>query len=367
MALDKPIFIDTDPNTIIGDMVAWYETETGKTLQPAQVERLLINAFAYREALIRNQINEAARQNLVDFATAPVLDYLGALVGVTRLPESPANCDVTFNLTPGHGIVLIPEGTRVATSDARYIFATQEPVTVQANVNTVSIFCVAEQPGAGGNGYIVGSVNQILDPLPFLASVSNSNVTSGGGDEETDEQLRDRIKLAPEAFSTAGSVGAYKFHAKSADPSIIDVAVTNPVPGTVNIYPLVEGGIVTPGPILNAVLGVCSGEKVRPLTDTVQAFSPTQLSYAIEVLITINPNADANTITQQATEALEAFAEGRRTTLGKDALRSQIQAACMLDKVYNVQVLQPVGDIIANDTSFAHCTGITVYIGGIDE
>ncbi len=367
MALNKPIFIDTDPNTIVNELVAWYESETGKTLQPAQIERLLINAFAYREALIRNQINEAARQNLVDFAVAPVLDYLAALVGVTRLPESSAYCNITFTLVNGHGDVVIPDGLRVGTSDGKYIFTVQDDVEVDSLTDTVEVLCYCETPGAGANGYTVGSVNSILDPQPFLSTASNSDATAGGGDEETDENLRARIKLAPEQYSTAGSEGAYKFHAKSADPSIIDVAVTTPIAGTVNIYPLVEGGIATPGPILTAVEEICSGEKVRPLTDTVVVLSPTPVNYAIEVDLTLLPDADNTSIEDAVEAALEAFSNARKAQLGKDVLKSQVSALCMIEGVYDAAVTLPASDQIINATSFANCTGITINIVGINE
>lgn len=78
--------IPNDPQTITNEIVAQYEAATGKTLYPAQVERLLIDLIVYRETLLRAAINDAARQNLVRFARAPMLDYLGELVGVTRLP-----------------------------------------------------------------------------------------------------------------------------------------------------------------------------------------------------------------------------------------------------------------------------------------
>jgi phage-related baseplate assembly protein len=78
--------IPDDPQAVTDELVAAYETATGKTLYPAQIERLLIDLIAYRETLIRAAINDAARQNLVRFARAPMLDYLGELVGVSRLP-----------------------------------------------------------------------------------------------------------------------------------------------------------------------------------------------------------------------------------------------------------------------------------------
>lgn len=77
--------IPNDPPSITAEIVSAYETATGKTLYPAQVERLLIDLIAYRETLLRAAINDTARQNLVRFARAPMLDYLGELVGVTRL------------------------------------------------------------------------------------------------------------------------------------------------------------------------------------------------------------------------------------------------------------------------------------------
>lgn len=78
--------VPNDPAAITAEIVSAYETATGKTLYPAQVERLLIDLIAYRETLLRAAINDAARQNLVRYARAPMLDYLGELVGVRRLP-----------------------------------------------------------------------------------------------------------------------------------------------------------------------------------------------------------------------------------------------------------------------------------------
>lgn len=79
--------IDDDAGAIRAEIAAAYEAATGKTLYPAQIESLLIDLIAYRETLIRAAINDAARQNLVRFARAPMLDYLGELVGIARLPR----------------------------------------------------------------------------------------------------------------------------------------------------------------------------------------------------------------------------------------------------------------------------------------
>jgi hypothetical protein len=61
---------------------------------------------------------------------------------------------------------------------------------------------------------------------PMFQLLLISMTTANGTDDETDEELRERIRLAPSQFSVAGPTGAYKFFAKSAHPSIVDVSVT---------------------------------------------------------------------------------------------------------------------------------------------
>ena len=80
-SLPSPVFVDDsdglDPNLVLADMIAEFEAAADRTLQPAQVERLLINLYAYRESLVRNAIQYAAQQNLLAFAIFPMIDYLG--------------------------------------------------------------------------------------------------------------------------------------------------------------------------------------------------------------------------------------------------------------------------------------------------
>ena len=56
--LPVPLFVnDADglnPQLVLNDMIAAFESATGRTLYPAQVEQLLINIYAYRESLLRN-------------------------------------------------------------------------------------------------------------------------------------------------------------------------------------------------------------------------------------------------------------------------------------------------------------------------
>jgi len=367
MALPIPNFINRDANTIIAEMVADYETRTGRSLEPAQVETLLINAFAYRELLIRNQIQDASLQNLVNYARFPMLDELGVLVGVTRLPSQSAQTTLLLTLVSGHGDIVIPQGLRVSSTDGRVIFELIQDYEVLTADNTISVTAIATESGKQFNDYAVGTISVILDPQPYLDTATNTSVSAGGSDEETDDQLRDRIKLAPSAFSNAGSYKAYEFWTKTASPTIIDVAVTNPTPGTVQIFPLVEGLAITPTEILDAVESVLNADKIRPLTDTVIVSSPTAVNTAITVGLILYDGAVSGDVLPVVQANLEAFRDGRRKLLGQDVVIDQIKAICVVDGVYKANVTLPASDLVIAETEFANITAINVTVIGTNE
>jgi phage-related baseplate assembly protein len=364
MALSKPEFLSRDVQAIITEMVAAYEAETGKVLQPAQVERLIFNAFAYREGLLREAINETGLQNLVEFSRAPVIDYLGDLVGVKRLGAIPARVALTFTINGPAGTKVIPAGTRVATADGRVVFQTLEEKETGVLTGTMVIDCICTQGGVIGNGLTSGTITQLIDPLAFVASVTNAQTSTGGADTETDDQLRERIKLAPASFSNAGSRGAYVFWARTANQGIVDVYVTSNTPGTVNVYPLMANGVLPNSTVINEVSAVLNSEKIRPLTDTVVVAAPTKIDASIELDVTILTGYDGNDVLDQMQAALEAFAAVKRSKLGQDVTESQVFAAAMVEGVYKVEWPSPWTDIEADPNEFVDITDITLNNDG---
>ena len=270
-SLPPPVFVDDadglDPNLILADMIAEFEAAANRTLYPAQVERLLINLYAYRESLVRNAIQYAAQQNLLAFASFPMLDYLGQLLSVTRLASQPALTTLQFTLANALTVPFtIAAGTLVGTSDGQFNFATSAMVSIAAGATTGSVAAAAMAPGAGANGYLAGQISVQINPNALIASVTNTSTTTGGSAPETDEHLRTRIQAAPNQFSVAGPIGAYRFFAIGADPSIIDAQVVSPSPGSVNAY-------VLTGPISRATGGraeQCGSRELRAAREGVR-------------------------------------------------------------------------------------------------
>jgi len=379
--LPLPVFIARDPAVIIAETIADYEARTGRVLEPAQVETLQLQTFAYRELLLRNQVQDAAMQNLLEFARFPMIDYLGDFLGVQRLPSQSARTTIEFALTPGHGDVVIPSGLRVQTSDGRAVFEIIQDVAVLTGTDTATVTAIAQQPGVLGNDYALGTISVILDPQPYLATAENTSISEGGSDEESDDQLRERIRLAPNRFSNAGPYKAYEFYAASASPLIIDVAIDNRhyqdgdvipagksigdvIPGTVEVFPLIADLTETPTEILDAVLAVLNADRIRPLNDTVFATSPTAVATTIVVNLTLYETAVQTDVVPVVQANLEAFRDGRRKLLGQDIVIDQIKSVCMIPGVYACAVASPASTLVIQSTEFANITAITVNVVG---
>ncbi|GHT44453.1 baseplate protein [Bacteroidia bacterium] len=361
-----PQFVERDPDVIMAESKTMLETLLGRELQPAQLEQLMLQFIVYREVLLLNRFNAGMSQMLYQFSTAPILDYIAGLVSVERLPEAQAGCTVRFTFVAGHGNIVLPEGTRVSTSDGKVIFETIDDLAVAQGTEFVDLPVLAEVAGKSANNYAQGAVNKILDPVPFVLAASNLDVTGGGSDEESDEQLRERIKLAPNQYSTAGSRGSYLFHAKSANTLITDVSISSPIPGTVLIVPL-TGDDDTPAQVMTDIYNACSAEDVRPLTDTVLVSAPEFKEYAIEVNVTLYESVDSAAAQSDIMAALEEYAQVQRSKLGRDVILSQIVKACRIPAVYDVSVVEPVENIVVEDIEFSTCTGITVNITGFNH
>ncbi|MGI2326175.1 MULTISPECIES: baseplate assembly protein [unclassified Methylococcus] len=347
MSLPEPDFIDRDGQAVTQALIAGWEQMTGKTLYPAQVERLLIDLIAYRETLARIGIQEAAKLNLVNFSRAPMLDYLGELVGVSRLPAQSARTVLRFSLEhPAATSVVIPKGTRVAAggTDSRSSvaeFATDTGVTIPAGAISVEVNATAAGAGPSANGILPGWIRDLIDVPANGLSVTNLGTSYGGLAAEDDERLRMRIKLAPERFAVAGPALAYRWHVLSVSQTLVDVGITSPAPGRVNVYPLTASGLPDAA-LLDAVRAVLNQDKVRPLTDWVTVLPPSRVPFAVSARVRAFGAVSEAAVVAGVRTSLEGFAAELRSTLGRDLVPSQwIERAQKVPGVYRVELDAP--------------------------
>jgi phage-related baseplate assembly protein len=367
--LPKPVFIEIDPAANEASLIARYEEKTGKTLYPAQVERLFIDQVAYSETRLQMAIQSAGEQLLVRYAKGPILEYLGELVATPKLLASPARCTLRFTMPVAvQQPLLIRAGTRVSTQDAKLAFLTDQDAVIPAGQTQVSVTSTCLTVGVLGNGWAVGQISSIANSPAEGLVATNINVTAEGAEDEEDDRYRERIILAPEAFSNAGSRGAYRYHALAVHQSIIDVAVYGPDEGQpdghVALFPLTITGLPSDD-LLQRVKGQVSGEKLRPLCDTVHAYAPTEVSYQIKARITFYDAASRDESMKAAKAAAEKYAAERRAGLGRDLVQEQLTALLQVNGVYRADLELPNALRELQGNEWANCTSIQLEDAGV--
>lgn len=225
----------------------------------------LMEVAAYRELLLRQRINQAAKANLLAFATGTDLDNLAAFYGVERNPG------------------------------------------------------------------------------------------------ESDNELRERIKLKIEGWSSAGSREAYKFHALNSDSRVKEANADSPEAGLVRISILSkENNGVVSNELLEAVNNYMQRDDIRMLTDTVQVVPCNLIDIDVKAKIILMSSTPAEFLNTIKTSFKNAFAQ--IASMGVSISRSWIISNLFLDGVKDVQLISPVSDVEISETECARLIGVELTI-----
>lgn len=356
---DEIKIIDDDVKQILSEIITDYETRTGKRLQPAHIEQSIIQSYAYREQLVRAGINYAFLQQFPQFATGVALDLCGEPMGCYRLSDQPAETTLRFSVTGEHSAIVIPEGTLVGATDS-LLFATETEVRINRTEQYVDVVGICQTTGATGNGWQVGQIKTLKSELPKGVTASNIDVSDNGIDTESDDDYRKRILLAPEAFTTCGSVAAYQYHTRSVSQFIADVDISTPEGGTVKVTVLTKQGLPN-NILLNKVKSYISGEKRRPLCDTVVVASPERVAYQVVAELTLLETSGENDVRKKAETALRNYISSRTQKLGQDIVPLDLQTVLKVTGVYNVELTSPALTKLTTE-QWAECESITINI-----
>lgn len=351
MILPEIQFVDTNAEANLDRIVKGYEAASGKTLGQADPIMLFLKSIAYENLLLRNAIDYTGKQNLLYYAQGDNQDHLGYLLDVKRNEAKSSLTTLKFTLSsPQSSNIIIPINTKA--TDGNYTFQTTETAQILAGALTVNVNAESVIIGEASNGIAIGSLNQLIDVIPYVESVENITETSGGADTETDESYRNRIALAPSSFSVAGPYEAYEFWTLTANQNIVDVAVvskeerTNNIQyaGIVEVYPLLKNGQPATTEILDEVYEILSDSKTRPLTDKVETLAPIQVDYVIDLKYYIHTDdgANANIIQSKVSNAVQDFIKWQYEKLGRDINPSELTRLIVNAGAKRVDIISPI-------------------------
>lgn len=284
-------FVDTNAREINLKIINEFEEILGEPLYPGDERRIFLQQLTPLIVGLKHEINDSAKQNLLRYSRGEKLDYIGEdLFFTKRLTSQKANCLCKCKLSKVQDIdIIIPANTRVS-PDGNIYFCIRNDVVINAGeVEAIGILD-AQYNGPQYNGFIPGQIKLMVDLVPFVESIVNIEISSGGSDTESDDKYRERCRVSQETASTAGPDDAYISFAKEAHPSVSDAKVISPSPGTVRIIILLENAITPSSEILNQVLESCSRRDRRPLTDKVEVGTCNEVEYDIELTYYLDKN-----------------------------------------------------------------------------
>lgn len=288
---------------------------------------------------------------------------------MTRNPAAAATTTLRFTLSAERDTATgIPQGTRVSTAGSIY-FATDMYAEIPAGSTTVDVPATCTVAGTDGNGLAIGELATIVDPIPYVASVSNTTATEGGAEIESDADLAERVFLAPGAYSTAGPEDGYIYHAKAYSPAVGDVeATSDQEAGTVDIVFIMADGSTPGEEMIEGMEGYLQGKTIRPMTDLVRVAAPEEVQYTINLTYYINRSDSAKAVTIQAAvaQAMEDYKVWQRA-IGRDINPSKLVAMVMEAGAKRVTMTAPTYTAVAATKVSALQGEAIVTYGGLED
>lgn len=165
-----------------------------------------------------------------------------------------------------------------------------------------------------------------------------------------------------------GSIQTYKYWAKTASESIIDVAVYTASPGIVNIFPLLTNGEIPGQDILKTVYAICNDDKVKLLTDEVQVGAPTQTAYSIDVSYWIDKDREEDEgiiVCSDVEAAINDYILWQKSALDRNIDPSQLIFMMKKAGAKRVAVTLPVYQAL-EITQVAKEQAVTIQCGGTE-
>lgn len=362
-------FVDTDTEALTNSLIRAFERFAGRTLYPADPVRLFILWIA--DIIIQERVNIdfSAKQNFPRYAEGEYLDSLAELFkDVYRLEPEAARTTIRFTLSVERDTAtVIPAGTRLSAGE-EIVFATVDALTIPAGSLTGEVKAVCQTAGEIGNGFIPGQITKLVDIFPYFQRAENTTESAGGADWESDAAFYARIRESMETFSTAGPLGGYEYHAKSASALIVDVKATSPEPGEVDVRVLLAGGELPGEEALKAVSEVLSADKVRPLTDHVTVAAPETVPYNIDVTYYTQTGGalGPEMVAQNVAAAVAEYQRWQAAKMGRDVNPSYLTSLLMQTGAKRVEVRSPVFAPVA-DNAVAVIGETEVLNGGAER
>jgi uncharacterized phage protein gp47/JayE len=266
---------------------------------------------------------------------------------LTRFPAVQAIGSVTFTRTSTVGVATVPAGTVVATErDSLGVtveYTTDDLLSLGGGVASGSVDVTAVVGGLAGNV----QASQIVRIPTVIAggftwSVTNAAAIIGGAEEESDDELRERIRTYTTTIRR-GTLSALEYGAKQV-PQVKQATAVEDSSGNVVVY-VTDADGSSNAAMVSDVLDELEEWRAAGANVTVSGGSLYELN-PIEITLTVRSGVDTAAIAADVKAAI--VARVARLCIGETCSRSIIQQAALnvdTDNITACTVVLPAADV----------------------
>lgn len=283
------------PDQILNDFVATFSaTQPDININEASTIYIMFQVYSFISSLNVATAQSFALSAFIEQAIGDDLTALASDRGITRINSTQSSTTLTFSrIVPDYlNSYTIPVSSQVTTvpdeNGDYYVFQTMQVATLPASSMTVSVSAVSVLGGAIYN-VPAGTITNFINPINGIDAVTNTDAV-GGTDEETDDELRARIRIElnnngalntvsgyQNSLLSFGCKSAYVFSASASMPNYITAIVTSD--STANTIP-------TSGE-LAYWSGLINSDQYRAVCDTITVSAPSTITATVSAAITV--------------------------------------------------------------------------------
>ncbi len=262
---------------------------------------------------------------------------------------------------------VIPKGTVV--SGGGYTFTTEAATTIIADaLESDAVEVVANEAGSAYN-VAAGTINSIDSVVPSdVVEVTNPYALTGGTDEETDAEYKDRFSTYVNGLSGTTSY-AIKSAALSVN-AVRSVSVQNHKPPYKNIYNMSvyvdDGSGSATDETIEAVKLAIEGDDTEENPGhlapgiNVRVLAPTAIPVNIEMKVTVY-SVDISEAQEEIESVVASYVNG--LTIGNSVILSEIITKVMaLNFVKDVSIVSPTANVEPSISQIARIGTMTITI-----
>lgn len=344
-------------------------TNTTVVLQPADDQSIMLSAAATYMEWIMEHVQAAGEQTMLKDTWGEAEENKAAMVGLSRKDATAATTTLRFTLSEARDTVTsIPEGSTVSSTNGEIYFETTEYAEIPIGETSVDVPAECTLTGVIGNGYEAGSINSMTDIIAYVESVANTTTSAGGTDAESDDDLKERIFLAPSSLSVAGPDDAYIYWCKAYNSNIGNVVVDSPSPVVVNIYFVMKDGSLPEEEVIKGLSEFLQDGNIRPLTDKVTVAAPAIQTFDVNVKYYINSSDSSKAVTIQSDvdQAVADYITWQSQVIGRDINPDELVKRMVEAGAKRAEITSPVFTTVSN-LSIPQIGSKTVSYGGVED